>query len=320
MSLLADLVSTESTAAPSCLGFCGRLAVFNESDPNRKQWTNCAACPWGYRASKRSICEPCTSPLPVYDWMYLLFIALLPLLLHMQFIRSARKYCRTRAYEAAEHISCFMENLIAALVSLFVYPPSFSPQLYTCSKSSMREWYPTSYNPLIGYTKTMRCSYEVVFPLYSLPFLHYSVLFACIIVFRSTLYCILLHKTYNGKPFYYALLSLPLMAGIHGFFAGVLYYTFPILLLLGTIGATVYHLAHEGKRTIREMIVRVATSPTHLFLMLISMSLLAFSLIALASPNEISHKWVILVLVPLPSMFYLLTMPFSHPTVIGHSQ
>lgn len=40
------------------------------------------SCKWGYRANPLSVCEPCTSPLPLYDWMYLLFMVLISFVLH----------------------------------------------------------------------------------------------------------------------------------------------------------------------------------------------------------------------------------------------
>jgi hypothetical protein len=44
------------------------------------------ACGWGSRASDGAHCTRCTSPLSPFDWQYLAFMALLPLLIHSFFV------------------------------------------------------------------------------------------------------------------------------------------------------------------------------------------------------------------------------------------
>ncbi|KAF1751308.1 hypothetical protein GCK72_017862 [Caenorhabditis remanei] len=311
-----------STTQPACLGFCGRtLLLGNHSEDvatatstSDSTFSRCGPCSFGYRSNAASICESCDNPLQPYDWMYLLFVALLPLLLHMQFIRTARKYCRTRYYEVSEYLCVVLENVIACVIAVLIYPPQFSFFLNGCEKTGIKEWYPACYNPRIGYTKTMRCTYEVVFPLYSITFIHHIILIAAILILRSTLYCVLLYKAYNGKPFYSAIVSVPLLAVIHSIFSGVIFYSFPYILLIGSLWAMCLHLALEGKRPLKEMIVRLVTSPTHWVFLSITMLMLSFGVIALITPLEIAYRWTLLCVVPVPFIFYLLTIPFSNPT------
>uniref|UniRef100_A0A8R1HNP7 JNK1/MAPK8-associated membrane protein n=1 Tax=Caenorhabditis japonica TaxID=281687 RepID=A0A8R1HNP7_CAEJA len=306
---------------PACLGFCGLINVTRPTSHHiatsatSAEFTKCGPCSFGYRNDARSNCVPCDAPLEAYDWMYLLFVALLPLLLHMQFVRAARKYCRSRYYEIAEHLCVLLENIIACIVSVLIYPPKFSFFLNGCAKNNIREWYPACYNPVIGFSKTMRCTYEVVFPLYSITFTHHLVLVVAILIFRTTLYCSLLYKTYNGKPFYYAMVSVPLLALCHSALAGVFFYTFPWILLIGSLWAMVHHLAVEGKRPLRDMIVRLTSLP-HIVFLTITMLLLSFAIVAIIAPLELpypSYPCIALALVPLPFVFYLLTMPFTNP-------
>ncbi|CAL2045385.1 CBN-JAMP-1 protein [Caenorhabditis brenneri] len=320
MSMLPGHASTTPSA---CLGFCGRTILLSNYSEDlasasttsfSSSLSRCGPCSFGYRNNAVSICEPCDTPLQPYDWMYLLFVAILPLLLHMQFIRAARKYCRTRYFEVSEYLCVILENVIACIIAVLVYPPRFSFLLNGCTKTDIKEWYPACYNPRIGFTKTMRCTYEVVFPLYSITFIHHLILIAATLVLRSTLYCALLYKAYNAKPFYAAIISVPILAAMHAIFSGVVFYSFPYILLIGSLWAMCFHLALEGKRPFKEMIVRLATSPTHLAFLSISMLMLSFGVVAIITPLDFPYRWSLLCVVPVPFIFYLVTIPFTNPT------
>ena len=84
----------ETDEPASCPGlFCGRLDRWTEGRDNvSKRWrlqptppsprySSCGPCPRGQRAL-RSLCEPCTEPPSLYDWLYLTFTALFALLAH----------------------------------------------------------------------------------------------------------------------------------------------------------------------------------------------------------------------------------------------
>ncbi|EJW73229.1 hypothetical protein WUBG_15863 [Wuchereria bancrofti] len=82
----------------SCPGFCGRQATTSSS--GNVTYSNCQACSWGHRSVEKFLCSSCDDLLPLYDWLYLLFIALVPLLLNSFFVqlyappkRSAVPFC-----------------------------------------------------------------------------------------------------------------------------------------------------------------------------------------------------------------------------------
>nr|CAD7573492.1 unnamed protein product [Timema californicum] len=61
----------------SCPGiYCGRHYL---ADGN---WSDCGACPRGYRTNSYSICVKCEDSPEFYDWLYLGFMVLLALVLH----------------------------------------------------------------------------------------------------------------------------------------------------------------------------------------------------------------------------------------------
>lgn len=71
--------------------YCGRyMDLVNGS----MGWSDCGACPRGYRVnamSEMSECVPCENSPSQYDWEYLGFMAMLPLILHWFFIDLAAK-------------------------------------------------------------------------------------------------------------------------------------------------------------------------------------------------------------------------------------
>lgn len=83
---LADL----KTKCPGL--YCGRQ--FTDSINGSMTWSDCGACPRGYRVnimSDISECMPCENNPSTYDWLYLGFMAMLPLILHWFFIDLAAK-------------------------------------------------------------------------------------------------------------------------------------------------------------------------------------------------------------------------------------
>lgn len=60
--------------ADKCPGlYCGRLKLDNDT------WSDCGACPRGYQVVANH-CIPCTDTPTQYDWLYLGFMALMPLI------------------------------------------------------------------------------------------------------------------------------------------------------------------------------------------------------------------------------------------------
>lgn len=55
--------------------YCGRIELGSNN------YSDCGACPRGYRA-ELSICKYCDDKPELYDWLYLGFMSLLPLVLH----------------------------------------------------------------------------------------------------------------------------------------------------------------------------------------------------------------------------------------------
>lgn len=66
--------------------YCGRTLLENSSD-----WSDCGACLRGYRVNEKSECTLCETNPSTYDWLYLGFMTILPLILHWFFIDISAK-------------------------------------------------------------------------------------------------------------------------------------------------------------------------------------------------------------------------------------
>lgn len=69
--------------------YCGRTLL--ENTTLSILWSDCGACPRGYRVNDKSECALCETNPSTYDWLYLGFMAILPLILHWFFIDISAK-------------------------------------------------------------------------------------------------------------------------------------------------------------------------------------------------------------------------------------
>ncbi|KIH47595.1 hypothetical protein ANCDUO_22342 [Ancylostoma duodenale] len=152
---------------------------------------------------------------------------------------------------------------------------------------------------------------------YSLPFIYLLFLLCAVLVFRSFLYIVVLKRKRDAKAYYYALLSIPKVAIIHALLAGVLYQSYPYIVMLWSLGANAVHLAVEGKMSMKEIAKVVCTSPMHMAMLTVNMSLLAFALLAISVQKDSAVSFLSLLLVPVPPLFYMLTIGISHPSVLS---
>uniref|UniRef100_A0A5F9DKS4 JNK1/MAPK8 associated membrane protein n=1 Tax=Oryctolagus cuniculus TaxID=9986 RepID=A0A5F9DKS4_RABIT len=70
---------------PACLGlYCRKTLLFKNG--STEIYGECGVCPRGQRTDAQKLCQPCTESPELYDWLYLGFMAMLPLVLHWFFI------------------------------------------------------------------------------------------------------------------------------------------------------------------------------------------------------------------------------------------
>lgn len=306
-----------SSVLRACPGFCGRIAT---SAVGNITYSSCQACSWGSRSwGSSTLCTVCVQPLPLYDWLYLLFIAVVPLLLYSLFIYIyTPKHC-SRKLKFAHYLCCFTECSLSSVLSLLVVPPKGSLLLYGCPKWSLREWYPVFYNPVINHTYTLRCAHEIVFPLYSLPFIYLAFCLLTLFTLRSCLYAtVFKNSAVNSKPYYAALHILPLLALTHFIFAGLLYYSFPFITLLSSLIINAAHMAIVRGRRIGTVCKKAFLRLKNVVMLFIHMALFGFSLVVLMLNFSFGKPFLVIpvLCVPLPFLYYCLIAGLSHPKFV----
>ncbi|XP_023711272.1 uncharacterized protein LOC111866497 isoform X2 [Cryptotermes secundus] len=136
--------------------YCGRQILSNGS------WSNCGACPRGYRTNVSSACIECNDRPEFYDWLYLGFMVLLALVLHWFSIDTAakrRSFCKE---VLVLHISALFEIVTAAILTLLMSDPVGSLAVRSCRTEKLSDWYTLLHNPNPHYDETLHCTQEAV--------------------------------------------------------------------------------------------------------------------------------------------------------------
>jgi len=195
----------------SCPGlYCGRVIL--TSNGNLTTFSSCGSCPQGFRTNG-SICLPCDEPISIYDSLYISFIVLLVLFVHVLSIHLTVKPILFRMTLSA---SAALETLLAIVCTVAIFTSLENFSLNSCGVQSLQDWYPIFENPP-GY----HCAYEVVYPLWSLPIVFYAfgvLAVLCIRIFVSLRYCCGL----GSASIYVALYLFPLLTLVQIILGGLL--------------------------------------------------------------------------------------------------
>lgn len=147
-------------ALTSCPGmYCGRELLPGGN------WSDCGACPRGYRADEESVCSPCADKPAFYDWLYLSFMILMPLVLHWSCIDTISMRRNIPKEVVALHLSALLEVALAFLITLQLMPPMGTFDIVSCKTKKLSDWYTLLHNPRPNYEDTLYCTQEAVYPL-----------------------------------------------------------------------------------------------------------------------------------------------------------
>lgn len=139
--------------------YCGRELL---PDGN---WSDCGACPRGFRANVSSACEPCDDAPIFYDWLYLGFMVLLALVLHWFCIDTVAMRRNIPKEVIALHLSALFEVVLASLIVLQLTNPIGTFSIKSCKAKKLSDWYTLLHNPNPNYEATLHCTQEAVYPL-----------------------------------------------------------------------------------------------------------------------------------------------------------
>ena len=135
------------------------------------------------------------------------------------------------------HLVVLFEDILSLVITLLVVEPLGSFQINTCSPQRLSDFYTLFYNPSPDYKKTIYCTHEAVYPLYSMIFIFYAIslflvvlrpLYLRLISFllkfftKSTFLKDLINNTNTTKTIYLTLYAIPALSFIHAIFSGLI--------------------------------------------------------------------------------------------------
>lgn len=212
------------------------------------------------------------------------------------------------------HFSALVETVLAAVVALLVNPPIGSLNLRSCAVHQISDWFTMLHNPNPNYEETLHCSQEAVYPLYSIVFIHYGLCIVMLLLIRP-----LVNKTFNitghtaSRPIYAALYFFPMLGLLHGIMAGLMYYSFPSITILLSLLSHAFHFASRPDQTWRKLLQETVSSVHNSLVVLGHWLLHAYGIVALTMWLQPEILLVLLVLVPLPTVLYVLFSRFTDP-------
>jgi hypothetical protein len=323
--------------------YCGQYLL---SDGN---WSSCGACPRGYRANSSNVlsseCVECIGNPEFYDWLYLGFMVILALVLHWFCIDSAMR-ARLLGHQQGEpcftrevlvlHASALGEVAIAGFITLLILEPQGSLEIRSCHINSLADWYTLLHNPNPQYEETLHCTQEAVFPLYSMVFIFYAWCVILLLLVRPWLvHLITFPSGTSSQPWnvqhplpchrkatiYAALYFLPVLALIHALFAGLIYYSFPYILIVMSLISNAAHFAFKEDQSVRGLLTSTVSNLRNSVILIGHWMLHAYAIIAIMHKElrEYTTHLALLSLVPLPAIFYILTARFTDPNKM-HSE
>ncbi|XP_016053690.1 PREDICTED: JNK1/MAPK8-associated membrane protein isoform X3 [Miniopterus natalensis] len=282
---------------PACLGlYCGKTLLFKNG--STELYGECGVCPRGQRTNAQKYCQPCTESPELYDWLYLGFMAMLPLVLHWFFIEwySGKKS-------------------MAAIITLLVSDPVGVLSIRSCRVLMLSDWYTMLYNPSPDYITTVHCTHEAVYPLYTIVFIYYAFCLVFMMLLRPLLVKKIacgLGKSDRFKSIYAALYFFPVLTVLQAVGGGLLYYAFPyIILVLSLVTLAVYMSASEIENCY-DLLVR----KKRLIVLLSHWLLHAYGIVSISRVDQLAQDLPLLALVPTPALFYLFTAKFTEPSRI----
>ncbi|KAJ4939237.1 hypothetical protein JOQ06_028693 [Pogonophryne albipinna] len=258
----------------TCPGlYCGRMLI------NGSVEGECGVCPRGERTNLQNVCERCTEAPELYDWLYLGFMAMLPLVLHWFFIEW---YSGKKSSSALlQHITAMLECSVSAVVTLLVTEPVGQVRIHSCRVQMLSDWYTMLYNPSPDYVNTLHCTQEAVYPLYTISI-------------------------------YAALYFFPILTVLQAVGGGLLYYAFPyIILVLSLVTLAVYMSASEIQ-SFKNLIAK----KKRLVVLFSHWLLHAYGIISISRLDKLEQDLPLLALVPCPALFYIATARFTEPSRI----
>jgi len=293
--------------------YCGRMESYNGSDENE---LGCSSCPRGYRVDENSTCVPCSGVPYLYDWLYLGVMTMLPLVLNCLFIGwSSRNRSSSKALHIQYLMVLFECSASATLSMLLLSNPQGSFIIKLCPVVRMSDWYTIFFNPLVDHSTRLRCTQEAVYPLYSLPFIYYTLCVVFLALVRITSCLFIFHKEWRqtgaSVSIYAALYFYPALMLLHAFGAGLMYYFFPFIIAIVSLVANALYLASIEDQTTCGVLKRMFTSKSNVTAFVVFSAIYLYCIFAAIGLSNFVALCCLVCLLPVPTLFYAFTVILS---------
>ncbi|XP_023022504.2 JNK1/MAPK8-associated membrane protein isoform X2 [Leptinotarsa decemlineata] len=291
----------------SCPGlYCGRVLLPDGS------LSDCGPCPRGYRRNESFVCVECSDIPSLYDWLYLGFMVLLVLVLHWFFIDMVSVRRSFNKDIISLHAVAFAEVFLASVLTLLISHPMGSFYIYNCKVRSIKDWYTLFHNPTPNYEKKVHCTQEAVYPLYTTVFLFFGLCLVLMLIIRPWA-CRKFLPRQSKMSIYAAMYFIPILVLIHALIGGLLFYSFPHLVLILSVVSCAAHFAVKMDQSISSLILTTVSEPRNVVILLGHWCLHAYGIVSLTQLSNPHLHPLLILLVPLPAAFYVLTARFTDP-------
>jgi hypothetical protein len=259
-----------------------------------------------------SICQECTQSPFMYEWLFLAFHVVLVLVLHWMAIDLTAKRRKLTQAVFAVHICATTEVVTAAAITLLVTHPVGTLDIYACRVDRLSDWYTYFHNPNPNYEKTLNCTQEAVFPLYTMVFVFYALCGVLMLLMRPVLASKLLPRRGRSSVFA-ALYFLPILALIQAVGGGLVYAAYPYIVLILSLISSAFHFAFKLDQSAKSLVLGCAKETRNAVILFGHWLLHAFGILAITQIKDPGLHLPMLSLVPVPALFYIATSRFSDP-------
>lgn len=286
--------------------YCGRSPT---ADGN---WSSCGACPRGYRTNHSWACVPCMGEPNFYDWLYMGFMAMLPLVLHWLSIDMAVKRRSFTKGVLFLHFSAVVETATAAVLTVVIVEPRWTFRIQSCPVKRLSDWYTMLHNPNPGYEHTLHCTHEAVYPLYTIMLIYYALCLVMLLLVRPILASKFL-PVRGQTSIYAAMYFLPILTVTHAVCGGLLYYSFPYITIILSVLSSAAHFAFQLDQSMGSLIATTLFDVRNLVILIGHWALHAYGIVAITELRNLPFHSGLIALAPLPAVFYVLTARFTDP-------
>lgn len=191
-------------------------------------------------------------------------------------------------------------------------------RIRSCRVIRISDFYPIFFNP-----RNLSCTQEAVYPLFSMVLMFYAFSLLNLLLLRPIVIAIAAttdkvnwKQSHAIKSIYLTLYLIPSLVLIHILLCGVIYYLYPYLTIIGSLISLAIHFACRLNQSTRALFKDSIRQIRNLVIILGHWFLHSLGLIALTHFRSPLRDSLLLLCVPFPTLFYILTARFSDPQEI----